>query len=164
VWHEDLRLALEEVDRLKRASALPSGCRLEQVDFDDDPDMLYLRLADGERALGALFARNSGTENRSAVYARGLADFETPLGQIVRRLNDNHIHTMKDDRLVETRASEALAQAVEADGAMSMTDAQALAAEHGITGEAQFHALLFALGREGRIRRLCDEVHAVETN
>ncbi|HUV39200.1 MAG TPA: hypothetical protein VMY39_06275, partial [Planctomycetota bacterium] len=112
VWEADLEIAHAEVARLKAADELPESCELAPVDFDDDPDMLYLRLVDGARVLGALFARNSGTENRSAVYARGKPEWADALGVVVRRLNENHIRAMKDRSLVETRASDALAEAV----------------------------------------------------
>ncbi|HUU42798.1 MAG TPA: hypothetical protein VMX57_03410, partial [Planctomycetota bacterium] len=67
---------------------------------------------------------------------------------------------MKDRSLVETRASDALAEAVAdaADGKLSLDDARALAAQHGIAADAEFVALLFALTREGRLRRVGDEI------
>lgn len=159
VWQKDLEIAREEIARLREANALSSGCELEEIVFDDDPDMLYLQLVDADRVLGALFARNSGTENRSAVYARGAIEHADALGEVVRKLNENHIRLMKDGRLVETRASDALAEAASVKGRLSLDEARAVIGEHGIAEDAQFFALLFALAREGRVRRVGDDIH-----
>ena len=161
VWEADLEIAHVEVARLKAAGELPEGCNLEPVDFDDDLDMLYLRLTDGSRVLGALFARNSGTENRSAVYVRGDVEYADALGVVVRKLNENHIRMMKDDRLVETRASDALAEVVAAKGTLPIDAARGVVREHGIAEDTEFFALLFALTREGRLRRAGDEVRSI---
>jgi phosphomannomutase len=158
VWQEDAKIVEAEVERLKGAGRLPAKCRLRAVDFDDDPDMLYLRLVSNGSMLGAVFARNSGTENKTATYARGLAAHGEALIGIARAMNENHMRTMKDARIPEARAGLAVAEAAREKGRLSVLEARKIAREHGIESDAAFVALLFALGREGRARRVGDEI------
>ncbi|HUW57904.1 MAG TPA: hypothetical protein VMZ92_14785 [Planctomycetota bacterium] len=161
VWREDLRIAHDELARRKAAGEMPAAADFRPTDFDDDPDMLYLNVEQGDNVLGAIFARNSGTENKTATYARGRREFETPLVRIARAVNDNHIRAMKDDRLPEARAGDALAAAVSRTGELPVVKARRLAAKHGIRSEADFVALVFALTREGRARRVGDDIHVL---
>lgn len=160
VWREDVRIVEAEVERLKGVDKLPAKCRLREVDFEDDPDMLYLRLATNGHALGAVFARNSGTENKTATYARGLAEHAEALVALARAMNEHHLRTMKDPRFAEAGAGVALAEALAAKGRLTLDAARKVVREHGIDAEAGFVGLLFALGREERLRRVGDDIVA----
>ena len=72
------------------------GIQVEEVSFAEDKDMLYLALkAEGER-VGALFARNSGTEPKTGIYLRGTKEVAprmegaetSALSYLYRRLKD----------------------------------------------------------------------------
>ena len=163
VWRTDLQTAHMTLKGLKTTGDFDAEWELREIGFDDDPDMLYLQLVEGERVLGAIFTRNSGTENRSAVYARGLSAFERPMRTLAHHINGRHMMAMKDRRLVETKAGDALADAVLVRERMSLDDARTFVRQLGITTDVQFHALLFALQREGRVKRIGDEIAVVET-
>jgi len=163
VWKEDVRIIGEELAKLKDSGAMPAACKLRQIDFDDDPDMLYLNIEESGRVVGAVFARNSGTENKTATYARGRAEFETQLVGIAREVNEHHIRSMKDTSLGGARAAGAIAAALSAKGALSVDEARRIADEHGIGSDAGFVGLLFALTREGKAKRVGDEIRSAET-
>ncbi len=51
--------------------------------FDDDPGVMYLALEDAAGGpLGAVYVRNSGTENRTGVVLRGPAEWEERLAEV----------------------------------------------------------------------------------
>jgi len=153
VWRKDLEIAAEEVARLVRERLLPAGAGISPVSFENDPDMLYLKIEAAGSQVGAVFVRNSGTENKTATYARGAAEHAEGLTGMARAINRNHIAMMKDDRLFETAAGDAVADALGERGRLSPDETAAVAADHGVTGEADVAALVFALTKEGRARR-----------
>lgn len=161
VWREDLEIARNEWEKLKAAGAMPSGSRLREVDFEDDPDMLYLNVEERGRVLGAIFARNSGTESKTVTYARGAAEYEKPLVTMARAVNENHIRKLKDMSLAEARAGQAIAEAVAHRGSVTLQEARAVAEGQGIMGETALTSLLFALAREGRARQAGGEILAL---
>ena len=118
-----------------------------------DPDMLYLKIEAAGIQLGAVFVRNSGTENKTATYARGSAEHAEGLTGMALAIDRNHIAMMKDDRLPEAAAGDAVADALGEGGRLSPDEAVAVAAGHGVTGETDVAALVFALTKEGRARR-----------
>lgn len=69
------------------------------IDRDEEADMLYVALEDEEgRVAGAVFSRNSGTENKTGVYARGRKSLEPALSQVCLKLAKIHQLTLKDRR------------------------------------------------------------------
>lgn len=53
--------------------------------FTEEPDMLYIALEDNGEQVGALFARNSGTEPKTGLYLRGAENLSTKLEEIKER-------------------------------------------------------------------------------
>jgi phosphomannomutase len=158
VWRKDAEIARAALARLKSKGRMPGSSELRPVDFEDDPDMLYLSVEEGSEVLGAVFARNSGTENKTATYARGRAEYEAPLVAMAQEINGNHDRTMKDESIPEACAARALSAALSKTRRLTMAEARRIAAEHGVGHDAGFTALLFALAREGEIQRVGDEI------
>ena len=105
--------------------------------------MLYLELLDphglDNRVVGAVFARNSGTENKIAAYARGLAGWDGRLCEAAAAMHSVHIATMKDERLPEVAAARAVLSRLPV-------------AVRDVPGpEADVAALLHAMVREGSV-------------
>jgi len=111
--------------------------------------------------MGAVFARNSGTENKTATYARGDTAFSAPLIALARALNQNHVRLLKDERLIEARAGAELGRALQARRQLALTEARQIAEQAGLSGEARFHALLFALQKEGSLKRVGERLEVV---
>jgi len=92
-WQADVRAAAAVLERSR-------GKGFETWRFEEraqEPDMLYIRLDDesGER-VGAVFVRNSGTENKTGIYARGGRCLEPVLREACQRIAKLHGRTLKD--------------------------------------------------------------------
>ena len=87
-FHKGSAVWRKDIDAVASVWAKEGGVRV--VDFPEDPDMLYIELLDNVRAVvvGAVFARNSGTENKVAAYARGLAGWEGQLCEAASAMRD----------------------------------------------------------------------------
>lgn len=158
-WRESLAAAEAELRTAIAAGTLPADCRLAEEVFPDEPDMLYLGVVSSDSGrLGAVFARNSGTENKAAVYARGRRELAAGLTSVARAVRSVLVRTLRDDRLAEARALAALAAAVRRSGRLPLAGARRLAEAGGVAGEAAFFALLFAAGREESVRRCGDDL------
>jgi phosphomannomutase len=89
-----------EVEKMIRDSYYVSAegeLQLVQTEIDGEPDMLYIKIAEGDGSqAGSLFVRNSGTENKISVNARGPVRLESSLkpvcdkaiGLLMRRMTD----------------------------------------------------------------------------
>jgi len=56
---------------------LPEGFCCEVVRFSEEKEMLYGKITKNSELMGAVFIRNSGTEDKSALYLRGSKEIET---------------------------------------------------------------------------------------
>ncbi len=145
VWKKDRETVLAALD-----SALPSDCSVRQVDFEDDPQMLYIAClnADGLRT-ASLFIRNSGTELKNCVTIRcasGLAPvFEAAMLK-VNRLNRG---LLKNEGLRDAKAEKLLLGKLR-EGPAARTDLKPLVESALGTSysDTDFDALLFAMRKE----------------
>ncbi len=153
VWQADVAAARDALQSLKAGGQIPAGSLLREMPFADDPDMLYLQLEARDRRLGTVFARNSGTENKTATYARGLREYRHALLAVAAAINANHVAMMKDRRLAEARAGEAIMAQLATEGKLTLQQAHMLAGRNGVTSQNAVLALLYALVKEGRARR-----------
>jgi len=158
VWQADLTATGETLASLKIRGYLPATATLEPVYFRDDQDMLYLKLIDGDRTLGAVFARNSGTENKTAAYARGRKEFEIALLAIAGAMHQEHLRWLKDPRLPENQAAATLLGVLADRGRLPLDIARGLLSGTPFETEPKFQALLYALAKEGRVKKTDGEL------
>lgn len=164
-WDNCIRAAETELAALTRETQLPSGSVLREVPFPDDEDMLYLELVSGGERLGAVFARNSGTENKTAAYARGRAEWGGPLRRLALALNRSHIAALKDRSLPENLVLEELARRLPADdGELPLAECRAVAVAAGITSATAQDALFYALQKERRARKTAGGLRRFDTD
>jgi len=81
------REKLEEVVQQSIDKHLPESYRSEQIRFAEETTLIYFRISEGEKTAGAVFVRNSGTEDKSALYMRGEPEIATALAEL-----GNHLH------------------------------------------------------------------------
>lgn len=62
---------LESVLRRSTTDALEGNCRLHRKRFSEEQDMLFISVREGESSRAAIFARNSGTEDKASINIRG---------------------------------------------------------------------------------------------
>jgi phosphoglucosamine mutase len=77
-----LRRELGDLIQQTIRSTFPVGFSTENVVFPEEADMLYYRVLKEEVTCGAIFVRNSGTEDKAALYLRGESAIE-PLMETV---------------------------------------------------------------------------------
>ena len=100
IWQNDSKMIIDEVEKLKAESLLPSNTKL---DFEDkeDPNVLYINFLDGDKLLGCIFLRNSGTEDKNAVYVKGSSSIKEALLKLGKTLQASHTEIMKNENRIE---------------------------------------------------------------
>lgn len=88
---------VEETVRRGFSDSFSTTHRLSFVEIDGEADMLYARIEDDDgRLVGAVFVRNSGTENKTSVNARGGVGMQNGLKNICEVAIALIIKRMKD--------------------------------------------------------------------
>jgi phosphomannomutase len=82
-----------KVKRLLMQSAKQNGYTAQTQNFPDDPDMLYISLAEGK---AGIFVRNSGTENKISVNLRGRKSTANKLKKIGLEIQKLLFSLLKD--------------------------------------------------------------------
>lgn len=100
------------------AAVIEKNCTLgpvSRVDHPEDPDMLYLEVrgADGKQRAG-IFVRNSGTEEKTGVNVRGIAEDGPALTEVGKAAVLHLAATMKDWHHPWARAARSVLEALEA--------------------------------------------------
>jgi len=133
------------------ASELPASAHASERLFRDDRDMLYIELKDGGRIIGAVFTRASGTEDKIAVYARGVRDFEKPVLRVAHAAA-SAAGMLRDPRKPEAKAQEVLSSSW-GGAVVSVPSAHAALAAAGFRmSPPAVDALLFAMLKQGIIK------------
>ncbi|MCP4749727.1 MAG: hypothetical protein GY866_02435 [Proteobacteria bacterium] len=89
----DLRTKLKSVLTSLIEQTFPEEYSAEFVEFPEEDSMLYCRVLKDRKMCGALFIRNSGTEDKSALYLRGRSQISAYLDQIASHL---HLFLLKE--------------------------------------------------------------------
>ncbi|MBJ78826.1 MAG: hypothetical protein CMH80_03785 [Nitrospinae bacterium] len=86
-------------NRLKQSvheEAQSKGFNLRITNFPEEPDMLYISLTSKDGGRGAVFVRNSGTENKIGVNLRGSKKDAAKLKSIGQQVVKTLLSSMKD--------------------------------------------------------------------
>ncbi|PCI25254.1 MAG: hypothetical protein COB67_10950 [SAR324 cluster bacterium] len=75
---------------------LPPEFNGKIVDFPEESSMLYCKIFQKEKLQGAIFIRNSGTEDKSALYLRGTRELEKYLEQLGTTLHTYLLRKLKN--------------------------------------------------------------------
>lgn len=91
-----------------RGKLIPLGFRVEIVPYDDAPEMLYIAAFDSDdNKVGALFARNSGTESKTGVAIRcekKLKDVFHIAMEEVHRSNGQYLKDLAKTEAIQEKA------------------------------------------------------------
>ncbi|KMQ52959.1 N-acetylglucosamine-1-P-mutase [Chitinispirillum alkaliphilum] len=100
IWNKCKEQIVSEIEELKELGKLDSelGIRFEDK---EDPNVLYASLVDGQGVQGCIFLRNSGTEDKSAVYVKGTSKLKEPLFLIGKKLQLSQTAVMKNKNRIE---------------------------------------------------------------
>ncbi len=144
VFDSDREIAAAEFKRVKKAAGFEG--ELHETVFEDDPDMLYLALKAGKHneTVGAIFARNSGTENKTGVYVRGAPDLSGLLLKLAFKLVENHRFCLKDKNNPDTALEKEALRLLSAGHGLKAADLKHACKSN----EAHLKAFFYGLAKE----------------
>jgi phosphoglucosamine mutase len=148
-WNEDLRAISQTLDEDRGRSF--AAWRV--IEKGEEPDMLYVGLFDARDELNAaVFVRNSGTENKTGVYARGTKSMEPVLERLCLLLWKMHRRSLKDQARREYMVETAVLKALEAGPRLQsdISDGVVASLSEPIAPET-LDAVLFGMRKEGLI-------------
>ncbi|MCL2344054.1 MAG: hypothetical protein FWC62_09215, partial [Firmicutes bacterium] len=155
VWNRDKELVEKAVGEAVARAKLPEGTVIQCAD-KEDLNVLYMNLLDGDRLLGVLFMRNSGTEDKNVIYVKGEKQYQKILCEIGAELQAMHIAEMKNKRRAEYKYERALLQNLDENGGVTTVD-RVLSGLNGVS-EADLFGVVYGLKKEGRVRVLGREI------
>jgi phosphoglucosamine mutase len=147
IWNKDKALVEKAVADASAAGKLPGGTRLVYED-KEDLNVLYINILDGEKLLGVLFMRNSGTEDKNAVYVKGGREFEEILCDIGADVQKMHTAEMKNKNRAEYKYEQAVMESLKSGGGKTTVD-KVLAKLEGVS-ESDLFGVIHGLKKEGR--------------
>jgi hypothetical protein len=112
-------------------------------------NVLYINIISGDKLLGVLFMRNSGTEDKNAVYVKGEKRYEEVLNGIGAEIHKMHTAEMKNQNRAEYKYEQAIIKSLGENGGKTTVD-KVLAGLEGVS-ESDLFAVVHGLKKEGRI-------------
>ena len=144
VFDADREIAAAEFKKSKKELNLDG--ELEEKYFEDDPDMLYLLAKTGKNgdSAGAIFARNSGTENKTGVYIRCIPAFSGIMLRVALKLVENHRKSLKDRGNPDVALEKEALRLLSSGHGLKMSDLKSVHSRR----EAHLTALLYGMAKE----------------
>ena len=160
-WEADLeaiRAALESA----KGKGFADWRVIEKV---DEPDMLYVGLFDADNRLaGAVFVRNSGTENKTAAYARGTVSLEPLLERLCLMVWQMHRKVLKDREsaayAIETAVLSALADGPRDEETVARAVSKSLGHE---VAAGELATVLYGMRKEGLVSSSAGRIARIDT-
>ncbi|MGM0443904.1 MAG: hypothetical protein ACQEQV_06925 [Fibrobacterota bacterium] len=150
IWNEDISMLESLIGDAVTAGDLPKNAAVEYED-KEDPNVLYANITAGDDLAGVIFMRNSGTEEKNAVYVKGQQAYQAPLSAIGKKLQAMHIEKMKKRSSIEFICEEQIKSALDGSG----TDVDSVLANLSKAGhsvsETDLFGVLHGLKKEGSI-------------
>ncbi|MCL2845495.1 MAG: hypothetical protein FWE23_08635 [Chitinivibrionia bacterium] len=155
IWNKDKELVEKEVSAAISAGKLPKNTVIKYED-KEDLNVLYMNILDGDKLLGVLFMRNSGTEDKNATYVKGEKVYEHILCEIGAKVQKMHTAEMKNESRIEYKYEQAVIKNLEANGGKTTID-KVLSDLLGVS-ESDLFGVVYGLKKEGRVSVLEREI------
>lgn len=152
VWVQDRELLRNEVEQLIKEDRLPADTKLEFED-KEDLNVLYANIITGGGVAGCVFTRNSGTEDKNAVYMQGKEELKDPLIYLGKKIQDYHTDVMKNRDKIEFKYESIILSALKEKHEIGFMDVKS-AVENELAGEISendLFSVVYGLKKEGRI-------------
>ena len=156
IWNRDKEIVEKAVSEAIANSSLPKTTVVEYED-KEDLNVLYMNILDGNRLLGVLFMRNSGTEDKNATYVKGGKEYEGILCEIGAKVQKMHTAEMKNENRIEYKYERAIIKNLVANGGKTTVDR--VLAELPNVGESDLFGVVHGLKKEGRVSVLGREIN-----
>ncbi|MCL2264819.1 MAG: hypothetical protein FWC22_02145 [Treponema sp.] len=148
VWNKDKELVEKEINEAIGRLKLPKTTVIKYED-KEDLNVLYINILDGEKILGVLFMRNSGTEDKNATYVKGEKKYEEVLCEIGVKVQKMHAAEMKNENRIEYKYEQAIIKNLNANSGKTTIDS-VLAELDGVS-ESDLFSVVYGLKKEGRV-------------
>jgi phosphomannomutase len=155
IWNKDKELIEEAISGAIVNSRLPESAVIEYED-KEDLNILYIKILDGGKLLGVLFMRNSGTEDKNAVYVKGEKSYEAVLCEIGAKVQKMHTAEMKNESRIEYKYEQAIIKNLDENGGKTTID-KVLSGLSGVS-ESDLFGVVYGLKKEGRVGVLDREI------
>ena len=140
LWNEDSALINSLISN---ELAKKSEYSYEIRHFMDKNVLAFQVLHDG-LTVALLISRNSGTEDKNAVYLKSINDLVPSLRPIAQALADNHRAKMRNPKRKEAGVAASVMEEISRNGKFSLSEEQAK--------DPMMNSVLHALEREGQIK------------
>ena len=140
LWNEDSALINSLISK---ELAKKSGYSYEIRHFMDKNVLAFQVLQDG-LTVALLISRNSGTEDKNAVYLKSIEDLVPSLRPIAQALADNHRAKMRNPRRKEAGVAASVMDTIARSGEFTLSEQQ--------SKDPMMNSVLHALEREGQIK------------
>lgn len=155
IWKEDVDTVSDALETWKRAKECEPGAPgafTVEIENKGDPDLLFWAIRQRGTLVATLFTRNSGTEDKNAVYLKCRPDLAEGLIPVAESLASRHARLLRDETNPGARLSNAVTRLLGDSGPLSSASlAERLAREKYPARREELHAVLHALCRERRI-------------
>jgi phosphomannomutase len=158
IWSKDKELVEKAVNEAIVNSRLPKSAVIKYED-KEDLNVLYIKILDGSKLLGALFMRNSGTEDKNATYVKGEKVYEEVLCEIGAKIQKMHTDEMKNENRIEYKYEQAIIKNLDKNNGKTTVDN--VMAELKEVSESDLFSVVYGLKKEGRVSVLDREITRV---
>ncbi|MBU0935026.1 MAG: hypothetical protein KKI09_14100 [Spirochaetes bacterium] len=134
------------------AQTLPAGL-CAKLETKDDSGLLYWSLHREGKQVAAVFARNSGTEDKHAVYLQCLPELSQSLSALAETLWLRHREYLKQENRLENQIGNCLLSYLEKVGRIKIEQARAavILSQRTKVSNSDFESIIHGLRKEGLV-------------
>jgi phosphoglucosamine mutase len=152
IWKEDKRIVETHIARLVKNGDLPEETVVEYEE-KEDVNVLYMNIMNNSELLGVIFMRNSGTEDKNAVYVKGQEAYQRVLTEIGTAVQKMHMKEMKNKNRIEYTCEKVINENLDGAGSTDVdTVLNTLNNDGHDVSETDLFAVLHGLKKEGVLR------------
>ncbi len=152
VWCEDKKIISNAFRQLTESGNIPPESQLLFENKEDD-NMLYASISEGESLQAVIFCRNSGTEDKTAVYLKCRNGLEHLLSSLGQSLNRNHLEKLKNRNRFEYNCESIIIEKMNNYIKLGISDIKKMveAELSRKIDDSDLFGVLYGLRKEGRI-------------
>ncbi len=142
IWNKDVEIIERGFESVSKNAKNDAKLKIKRTAFND-PDVLAYSVYEDDMQTALVFSRNSGTEDKNAVYLKCRPALKDVLLPITNALCEHHRNTMRNNDSAEVKIMEKAAKLFEEKGFVEEKD---------LTDDIQLAlSVLHALEREGKV-------------
>lgn len=151
MWKSDRKIIERGFEKLKTSGILGCSSILE-FEVKEDAHMLYGSFRENGAQIASIFCRNSGTEDKTAVYIKCKEEMAALLNPIGEDLKMNHLKNMKNRNRIECRCEEIIVESLSDRGELTLSGLKTILDENldAPMSDADLYSVVYALKKEGR--------------